>query len=65
MLSYAGYGQTDSLSGEFSEIVIHEQRLGIPFKQTSRSIDVVTAEIIAESPANKSKWLIRRLGITI
>lgn len=52
MLSYAGYGQTDSLSGEFSEIVIHEQRLGIPFKQTSRSIDVVTAEIIAESPAN-------------
>lgn len=52
MLAINAFSQTDSLSRDFSEVVIHEQRLGIAFKESSRSIDVVTAEVIAASSAN-------------
>ena len=52
MLTIGAFAQTDTLYGDFSQIVIHEQRLGIPFNESSRSIDVVTAEVIAASPAN-------------
>lgn len=52
MLSYNAFAQVDTLFGDFSQIVIHEQRLGIPFKQSSRSIDIVTAEVIAASSAD-------------
>ena len=52
MLSINAYSQKDSLFSDFSEVVIHEQRLGIAFKESSRSIDVVTAEVIAASSAN-------------
>jgi len=52
MLSYSGFAQTDTLFGDFSEVVIHEQRLGIPFNQSSRSIDIVTKEDIEGTAAN-------------
>ena len=52
MLVMSVFGQKDTLFGDFSQIVIHEQRLGIPFKQSSRSIDVISDEQIAASSAN-------------
>ena len=52
MLAFSVFAQKDTLYGGFSEIVIHEQRLGIPFKQSSRSIDIVTAEVMAASSAD-------------
>ncbi len=52
MLAMNVFAQTDTLYGDFSQIVIHEQRLGIPFKQSSRSIDIVTEEVIKASSAN-------------
>ena len=46
------WAQSDTLTNDLFEIVIHEQRLGIPFKSTSRSIDLITQDDITASSAD-------------
>lgn len=56
----------DSLSYDMSEVVIHEQRLGISFKESSRTIDIISlADIQASSADNIAELLNDIAGVDI
>lgn len=55
-----------SLSETINEVVVHEQRLGIAFGQSSRSIEVVTRQEIEQSTAdNIAELLTQVAGIDV
>lgn len=59
--------QRDSVrTGDLQEVVVHEQRLGIPFGQSSRSIEVLTQQKIQQSTAdNVAELLTQVAGIDV
>lgn len=58
MLTSTIFAQDDSLSVNLPDIVISENRLEIPFKESSRSIQIITAAQIQQMPARSVNELL-------